>query len=144
MSNTPIPRISRQQVIAVGSFLLLMAASIIAAATVNSHFNIKSEEAFEDKVEAAEDAIREQINQNLGILNAVQGLFNVNENVTRYQFESFVCLFFDSKKGTHAFEWIPRIPADQREAFVQSVKAKGYDTFETFPLSTREDSFPVN
>ncbi len=144
MQKPHIPNIGRQQVIAVGSFLVLMAASLVAAAAVNSHFDTKSEEAFEDKVEAAEAAIQEGINHNLGILNAVQGLFNVNEKVTRYQFESFVCLFFDSKKGTLAFEWIPRIPADQREAFVQSVRAEGYDTFQTFPLSTREDSFPVN
>ena len=125
-------------------FLLLIGATVAASIAVKAHFDTLSSEAFEDTVEAVMDAISEDAEENLAELRAIQGLFNVSEDVTRSDFDAFVSAFFDIEHGTQALEWIPRILHTQRDAFIRSVQAEGFPDFTIHPPGDRDEYFPVN
>ena len=87
--------LSIQNGAAIVIFLVLVAATVVAAFAVNAHFNTVSEDAFEDVVERALDAVHEDIHENLAQLTAIQGLFNARKEVTREEFDVLVSLFFE-------------------------------------------------
>jgi len=134
---------SIQTSIAMVIFLMLMAVTIVSALAVRSHFNTQSQEAFQDVVEGALVVLQEDINENMAELRAIQGLFNSTGDVSRNEFETFVSLFFDTKHGTQALEWIPRVPREQGDQFVQNVRKEGFDDFSIHPDSELADYFPV-
>ena len=135
---------SIQNSIAVAIFLILVAITVGAAIAVRSHFNTESRVAFEDVVEGVLVALKEDISENLAELTAIQGLFNSTGDVSRNQFDTFVSLFFNAEHGTQALEWIPRVPREGREEFIQKVREEGFDQFTIHPTTALEESFPVN
>lgn len=120
---------SIQNSIAAGIFLILIVITIGAAIAVRSHFNTQSRTGFENVVEGALGALQEDISENLAELTAIQGLFNSTDDVSRKQFDTFVSLFFNAEHGTQALEWIPRVPREEREEFIQKVREEGFDDF---------------
>ena len=135
---------SIQNSIAAGIFLILIVITIGAAIAVRSHFNTQSRTGFENVVEGALGALQEDISENLAELTAIQGLFNSTDDVSRKQFDTFVSLFFNAEHGTQALEWIPRVPREEREEFIQKVREEGFDDFTIHPSTSLEESFPVN
>ncbi|MCH8987403.1 MAG: CHASE domain-containing protein [Chloroflexi bacterium] len=137
-------KFSVQNAIAVFIFLAMIVATVAAAASVKSHFDHESEAAFEDTVESALDAVEEDIGENLAELAAIQSLFNVNNEVTREEFGTFVSLFLELEKGIQALEWIPRVPLAQRDLFISEVRRSGIDDFKIHPEPNGPESFPVH
>ena len=136
--------ISIQNTIAVFLFLAIIVATVIAAASVKSHFDGESEAAFMDTVESAMEAVEEDVGENLAELASIQSLFNVNNEVTREEFGAFVSLFLELEEGIQALEWIPRVPLAQRDSFISEVRRTWIDDFNIHPETNGPESFPVH
>ena len=134
---------SLQSIVILAMFLILLGATIVASLTVRGHFSRLSEEAFEDVVDQALDAVPEGIDENLAVLRGIQALFNASEDVTRKEFDTFVSLFLEEEDGTQALEWIPRVKQEEREAFVRNIGRQGFDTFSIHPDSGSAEFNPV-
>lgn len=136
-------RPSLQSIVILAMFLSLLGATIVASLAVRGHFIGESEEAFEDVVDQALDAVAEDVDENLAALRGIQGLFNASKDVTRKEFDTFVSLFLEEEDGTQALEWIPRIKREEREAFLRDIRRQGFDNFSIHPESDRIEFFPV-
>ena len=135
--------ISIQNTIAVFLFLAIIVATVIAAASVKSHFDGESEAAFGDAIDSAMEAVEEDVGENLAELASIQSLFNVNNEVTREEFGAFVSLFLELEEGIQALEWIPRVPLAQRDSFISEVRRTWIDDFRIHPETHGPESFPV-
>ena len=135
---------SSQDLIAAFIFLAMIAVTIVVAVTVKDHFKIQSESAFADAVNSALHAVEENVDENLDKLASIQGLFNVDPGVTREEFGTFVSLFLETEEGIQALEWIPRIPRDERDSFIDEVRLSGIGDFDIHPLPEESESFPVH
>lgn len=136
--------ISSQNLIATFLFLAMIAVTVVAAITVKNHFYSQSQTAFEEAVDAALDAVEEDVGESLAKLSSIQGLFNVDSEVTREEFGTFVSLFLQTEHGIQALEWIPRVSLDQRDSFIDEVRRSGIDDFSIHPFPEDADSFPVH
>ena len=134
---------STQNGIAVAIFLVMITATAAASLAVDAHFSTVGEDAFEDMVDNALEALQEDLDESLAQLGAIQVLFNARGKVTREEFDVFVSLYFDREKGTQALEWIPRVPRSERETFIQSIRQVGFEDFTIHPATEQGDSFPV-
>ena len=79
----------------------LIAASVIAALMVRSNRDSVSQRNLEDAVEVAIDSINIELTEGISQLNAIQGLFNASNFVTREEFDIFVARFLEEQHGIH-------------------------------------------
>ena len=121
----------------------LIAASVIAALMVRSNSESTSQRNLDDAAEVAIDSINIELTEGISQLNGIQGLFNASNFVTREEFDKFVAGFLAEPHGIQALEWIPRIPASQKEQYINSVRQEGFEGFTIRPETQSQDFFPV-
>jgi diguanylate cyclase (GGDEF)-like protein/PAS domain S-box-containing protein len=104
---------------------------------------------------AQDRALRLQsaLDQTLAVLNTAQGLFNASSDVSRKEFQLMVAPALERHPAIVAINWTPRIPAIQRTAFEQALRAEGvgnlgiYDVQADAQLAhraeARDEYFPV-
>lgn len=117
--------------------------------------NISKEDLYEKFQRAAlerSNLIVANLNNYLRDLEAVQRFYDGSENVSREEFKKFV-LPIIRDKGFQAIEWLPRIKAEKRSAFEQSVRDEGFQDFRFTELDStgklitakeRAEYFPVH
>ena len=136
--------ISSQNLIASFLFLAMIVVTVATAVSVKSHFDSQSESAFKNAINTTLDAVEENVGENLAKLTSIQGLFNVDPEVTREEFGTFVSLFLESEEEIQALEWIPRVAYDQMGSFIDEVRRSGLGSFNIHPTPENSESFPVH
>ena len=126
-----------------GVFILLVAATLIAALLVRSNNESTSQRNLEIAVDAAMESINVELTKGISQLKAIQGFFNASEFVTREEFDIFVARFLEEPHGIQALEWIPRVPASQKAQFINSVRQEGFEGFTIHPETQFQEFFPV-
>lgn len=73
---------------------------------------------------------------NLGnILYSINGLYHVNNNITRDEFSQFVKRILALQPAIQSLEWLPYIPATQRSEVESKVRAEGFGQFQFWEFS---------
>lgn len=98
------------------------------------------------------DLIRDAVNQNIGNLIAVEGLFAASEKVTRAKFKQFAGRFLQKAPTTFELTWVPRVRQQERAAYEAAARKDGLADFtflerngagEDVPAPARPEYFPV-
>ncbi len=98
------------------------------------------------------NSIKKEIDVNFEILKATHSLYLSSEFVTREEFKRFVTSALHRHSDIKAFEWIPKVPHDQRSNYENTALADGYPDFqitelnrngETVEAKKRKEYFPV-
>ncbi|MGD8452561.1 MAG: CHASE domain-containing protein [Phycisphaerae bacterium] len=89
-------------------------------------------------------SLRTELRSHLETLHFLREFYARVPRVERADFETFVSGALRRHHGFQAIEWIPRVPAGQREAFERAVRADGFPDFRIHPPTNRDECFPVN
>lgn len=66
--------------------------------------------------------LAEKIESNLNTLIAISSFYAASKEVDRLEFRTFTKPFLSTHSGVQAFEWIPRVPDDQRAAYEKAAQ----------------------
>lgn len=97
-------------------------------------------------------AIEDRLDTELTLARSLVGLFNSSETVSREEFETFLQGSVANFPELRSIEYVPRVPANEREAFEQTIRDEGFESFqivepdasgELVAASEREEYFPV-
>ena len=124
-------------------FISLLATTVIAGLFVRSNRQLVSQRNLEDAVNGGMDSITIELTQGISQLRAIQGLFNASEIVTREEFDIFVSRFLAKPHEVPALEWIARVPASQKEQYINRVRHEGFEGFTIHPETQFQDLFPA-
>ncbi len=86
--------------------------------------------AFTAEAETFRGQISSAFQQHLNRLSALEAYFTTRAAVSRNQFSTFALKLLQNYEGTLALEWVPRVPADRREALEQTARFHGFSGFE--------------
>ncbi|MBI3011066.1 MAG: CHASE domain-containing protein [Candidatus Omnitrophica bacterium] len=107
---------------------------------------------FGDRANAVAVAVQRMIEQDIELLQSVGGLYAASHSVEREEFRAFVRRCLPTHPEIPALDWLPRVPAAERGAFEERVRAEGWPGFEIRDLDTsgrlvragsRDEFFPV-
>lgn len=93
------------------------------------HNQAKLEENFRQASHERLAAVEKRISSELVVLRSIVGFYQGSDFVSSNEFHTFVSTVLTKQQSFQALEWIPRIPAEEREAFVDIIKRDGYDSF---------------
>ena len=123
---------------------VLLAATIGGSFAMHSFATEQSREEIEKAVDTTMDSITLQVQASIAGVVAIRLLFDASETVTRSEFKIFTSTFLDQIGGIQALEWIPRIPADGREAFEADLRSRfGISDASIHPQTRSVEYFPV-
>ncbi len=115
------------------SVILPLCAAILI--TVLLFFQVRTGEwrraqlLFERQTDHLVQALRGALHAYLDDLSAIEGLFLSSREVDRDEFSTFVQGMLVRHPGIQALEWIPRVPAAQRQLYQERAKAEGFADF---------------
>jgi PAS domain S-box-containing protein len=107
---------------------------------------------FERRTDHLVQALRGALHAYLDDLSAIEGLFLSSRQVDRGEFSTFVQGMLVRHPGIQALEWIPRVPAAQRELYQERAKAEGFADFrfsergpegQMIAAGPRDEYYPV-
>ncbi len=110
------------------------------------------EETFREAARQRLSAVEKRISSELTVLRSIVGFYQGSNFVDSQEFRSFIDTVLTSGRSFQALEWIPRIPAAERESYVQKARDNGYANFfikeknaegKMVPAGPREEYFPV-
>ncbi len=119
------------------------AAAVAYSARVSSAANDRLR--FDNAVQRTADAVEERIQTHVDVLRGAAGLFAADREVSREEFRRFVERVEVQKRypGAQGVGFSARVAAGEREAFVDSVRRQGLETFRLWPEGVREEYQPV-
>lgn len=79
---------------------------------------------------ASVQGIREELNRNLIVLDAVKAFYNASDRVDRKEFGTFVTPLLESHKNIQAVEWIPYVSTELRKNYEQLAEHEGFKGYE--------------
>lgn len=128
--------------------VLILALLVSAAVTfVVARMSARQErQQFAERVGSISRAIDQQLHAYLDILRGTAGMLAATEaEISRERFRAYtehvgLDRFYPRVRG---IGWIPRVPAEGREAFVRAVEAMDLPWFEIWPETGPADSFPL-
>lgn len=80
---------------------------------------------FYSQAKIQSDAIQHEFDKNLESLKALKSLFSASDTVTKAQFQVFTQEFINANPAIQALEWIPMVPASEREEFEKLARVDG-------------------
>lgn len=107
---------------------------------------------FSGQAEHLAQAIATNIDVYRDVLFSIEGLFHSSKKVDREEFRNFVSYSFARHQVIQALEWVPRVPAQERDRLEASARADGFADFvfterdqqgHLIPAATRPEYFPV-
>lgn len=107
---------------------------------------------FSGQAENLAQAIATNIDVYRDVLFSIEGLFHSSKEVDREEFRKFVSYSFARHQGIQALEWVPRVPAQERDRLEASARADGFAGFvfternqqgHLVPAAPRPEYFPV-
>jgi len=112
----------------------------------------QSEILFKKNVDRYIQAIAAGIDDKIQILVALQAFFDASTTVTREEFKIFNQPILKKIKAVQTLEWVPRVPAAEREAYEAAAREQGYADFQFWeysetdarvPAAARSEYFPI-
>jgi len=70
-----------------------------------------------------QQTMRESVRLDVGVVQAARSLFQASQWVSRGEFRTFVTRLFRERPSIQAVEWVPRVRAERRDAFVAAARA---------------------
>lgn len=80
-----------------------------------------------DRVHQLEDTIKEEI---IDVLLSLKSFYQSSEEVNREEFQQFVSYFLYKMPSIQALEWVPYVPANEREKYELKAQKDGYSNFK--------------
>lgn len=112
-------------------FLLFgTALSGFAAWSVRDHETDKQKLIFRQAAEERINSVIATLGQHLYILNSVESFYASSQAVDRDEFRTFTEPFLKRDPEIKNLQWIPRVPAEEREKFMASASEDGITDFE--------------
>ena len=87
-------------------------------------------EAFNKQTYDLSRILQEEITSSVNVLSANERFLSSSEYVSAVEFKEFTKHYFALHSGVYGLSWIPKVTADERLGFVQSVREQGYPEFE--------------
>ena len=111
----------------------------------------KAESQFQPAAQDRTEVIAGAMDRSLFALEAVSSFFEASDRVDRERFQALVRPLLPRTLGLQAVEWVPRVPAANREAFEQQAGLNGLGRFviceqdaagHFVPATSRQEYFP--
>lgn len=120
-------------------------ASFWAARSVSTIADRNLDVLFAKEVSRNQEAIAEQLNRYTDILRGGVGLFKASDNVSRQEWREFAINYGVGTKfpGLQAIGVVRVVPASDKAAFEEQVRAEGYPNFSIFPAEPVRDPYTV-
>lgn len=97
-------------------------------------------------------AFQARLDNDLVVLDAINGLLTVSDRITAQQFHDFVAPRMQGRSDIKALEWLPRVGDGERAGFEETMRAAARPGFRIWekdsqgrdvPAATRPEYFPV-
>ena len=148
LSNKTFRNISLTVMLALGIALSI----IISASSYNANKKLIELE-FNAAADNRYSAFKRELDSDISVLTSLQALYYTSgRNIDRSEFRNFTSHILKQHESIKALEWIPRVPASQREAYEQATKRAGFPDFQFTQLvaqgemkgaEKRKEYFPV-
>ncbi len=128
------------------------ALTLLGAVALSRWERAQSELRFDQHGTQLAVAIQRRIDEAVEIVRSIRSLYEASPRVTRQQFRAFVGRSLARDRGIQALEWIPRVPAAERDAYEEAARRDGHPQFEITErerqaqmvrASRRSEYFPV-
>ena len=126
--------------------------SILVATRLYSNEADRIEREFIHEIDGVAASIDRQMGENIALLLSIKALFDASEEVTRAEFRRFSGFLLARHPSMVAVGWVPRVRADEREAFEQRARTEGLKDFQfterraqgdMVRAAVREEYYPV-
>jgi CHASE1-domain containing sensor protein len=97
----------------------------------------------DDRARRLYAAIDTGLERPLGALAAVHGLFLSDPGVTRVKFHNFVAPLLQRYPAIYALEWMPIVPAAEREAYEAEGRAAGFKDYRFWTFDPSGRRIPI-
>lgn len=130
-----IPSRATERVVLATSF----AAAILAWHLTNNNFESRNQNRFQAEAEWVRGRIEKRMEEYEQVLRGGVGLFNTSLEVTREDWHSYVqtCEVQRHFPGIQAMAVTEIVPVESQEAFIEKVRAEGFDDFRIHPPGSR-------
>ncbi len=144
------PRSGYRQVVITLLSGLVLSSIVFAMALRWENRTIELE--FQQEAEDHISALSRGMEPNLLVLESIGAFYAASQQVERLEFREFVKPLLSHHPGIQALEWIPRIPASQRDAYKKAARSEGFPHFQITEQNAqgqmilaeqREEYFPV-
>lgn len=130
-------------------FFVLLAITAIAWQYASKTVKNAMKERARKEAQATVSALDYNFGMAIGILNGLQGLFAASHTIERDEFNEYVNITapFIRFPGLVGLRYIQRVPNEEREAFIKSMKfdtsleSSGYPAFQIHPQGLREEYY---
>jgi PAS domain S-box-containing protein len=119
-------------------------ASAVAFVAVRNWERKRIVLSFGGEVEERAATMRVSIARHLETLCFMREFYAGSKEVERGEFDDFLAPTLAAHAGYQAVEWAPRVPAADRAAYEDGVRAAGFPDFRVHPLTERDELFPVD
>lgn len=126
-------------------FIFLTLSSLFVWYELRKVVGERTEESFQRIADSLEIRLEDGLREYIDILYAGRGLFNASDVVSREGWRIFIVSQNLNQRlpAIQALEFIPRVPANQKDAFVASVRID-YPDFDIYPAGERDEYYVVN
>ena len=130
----------------------MFAAMVCLFLFVSSREQTRLQAEFDRDTQRIAASFQARLDNDLTILDAINGLFTVSDRITARQFHDFVAPRMQGRGDIRALEWLPRVADGGRAAFEESMRSAGSPGFRIWekdaqghdaPVAPRPDYFPV-
>ncbi len=111
-------------------FLAGAGLSLIAFALLTAQQKARQRNAFDRRTIEVAHAAEQGLYLPVEVLASVPALFESSVEVSREEFRTFTAGALERHPGIYALEWLPRVPASEREAYEEAARVDGLDGFE--------------
>jgi signal transduction histidine kinase len=124
---------------------LVLAVSLLLTIGITYNFyqsaKNKDKIRFNNEISRLQSAIENKINLYIALLKGGRGFIESNQNITRRNFAEYVESLEMRKNytGAQGIGYTQIVPAAERNAFIEKMKAEGYADFNIFPFSEKAD-----
>ena len=119
------------------------------AAVVGLFFYVSSREQgrlqaeFDRTTQQVAASFQARLDNDLSILDSINGLFSVSDTISARQFHDFVAPRLQGRSDIKALEWQPLITDGKRAAFEQAMRAAGYPAFRIWQKDAQGRDVPA-
>ncbi len=121
-------RLWRFSPVALACFIGL-SVSIFAFSSVRRWEYERTQIDFDRRSAAIAASIQKGIDEDIGVLQSVQGLYDASREVERLEFRAFVSRALKRHPGIQALGWVPRVLAAERSAYESEARRDGLTDF---------------
>jgi signal transduction histidine kinase/integral membrane sensor domain MASE1 len=124
--------------------LAAMFAAVVALFFyVSSREQTRLQAEFDRTTQRIAASLQARLDNDLTILDSINGLFAVSDAITARQFHDFVAPRLQGRSDIKALEWQPRIEDSERDGFEQAMRAAGDPAFRIWEKDAQGRAVPA-